>query len=94
MDKSRTNAQNPAEDAVYTHDLAAEILEMVEDVLDEYDITVPSPEDDERGEDNGARLYGSVYSNLADSIEAVLIDVFQRARDGAKLVSDEFSGDF
>ena len=47
--------------AIFTHDEAMQILELFEDVLEEHDITIPSPEDDDREEDNTARLYGSVY---------------------------------
>ena len=44
---------------VYTHDIAARIVENFENVLDEQDITLTSPEDDEKEPDNAARLYGS-----------------------------------
>lgn len=33
---------------IYTHDEAALIIEKFEDVLSQYDIHIPSPEDDER----------------------------------------------
>lgn len=51
---------------------ARDIVDIFEDVLDEYDITVPSPEDDDREEDNAARLYGSVYWSLVDAAEEYL----------------------
>lgn len=77
---------------IYTHDLAAEIMERFEDVLERYDITVPSPEDDEKDADNGARLYGSVYSELADDIETILIEMAEDVKRGCDVVTDEFSG--
>lgn len=49
------------DNAIFTHDEAARIVELFEDVLDEHGIKVPSPEDDERDPDNEAKLYGSVF---------------------------------
>lgn len=77
---------------IYTHDEAAMILELFEEVLDRYDITVPSDEDDERDPDNSARLYGSTYSDLLDEIEGALISMLNRRREGADVVEWEFSG--
>ena len=51
---------------IYIRNETADILEMFDDVLVDNGIKVPSPEDDERGEDNGAALYGSVYYDLYD----------------------------
>jgi hypothetical protein len=79
---------------IFSQDIAAEIVELFEKVLDRYDIVVPSPEDDERGEDNGARLYGSVYSDLLDSVEDVLLDTLNQYTPGTKVVPGEFSGTY
>lgn len=57
----------PQSGTIYTRDEAMLIVEMFEDVLDTYNIKVPSPEDDEREPDNEAKLYGSVYSDLLDA---------------------------
>ena len=54
---------------IYTHDEAMLIVEMFEDVLSKYNISIPSDEDDEREEDNMVGLYGSTYSDLFDSVE-------------------------
>ena len=43
---------------IYTHDETMLILDMFEDVLSRYDISVPSDEDDEREEGNMVGLYG------------------------------------
>lgn len=75
---------------IYTHDEASMIVEMFEDVLDKYNIKVPSPEDDEREPDNEAKLYGSVYSNLLDGVEAILIELLGKNR--MTVVEYEFSG--
>lgn len=81
-----------SERKIYTHDEAAHIVEMFEDVLDEYGIKVPSPEDDEREPDNEAKLYGSVYSGLLDTVESNIIDLLARYSHGASVVEYEFSG--
>lgn len=60
---------------IYTMNTAVDILEKFDDVLCENGIKVRSPEDDERGEDNTAALYGSVYSDLLDYVEMKLIDI-------------------
>lgn len=58
---------------IYTRDEAMVIVELFENVLDKYDITIPSDEDDERDPDNTARLYGSTYYGLVDAVENALI---------------------
>lgn len=79
--------------SIYTHDEAAQIVELFETVLCEHGIRVPSPEDDERDPDNQAALYGSVYSDLLDEVEERLIDLLDRQRDSInKVVMNEFSG--
>lgn len=64
---------------IYTRNEAAQIVELFENVLNDYDITVPSPEDDDREPDNKAALYGSVYFDLLDDIENYLIDMLNRS---------------
>ena len=77
---------------IYTHDEAALIIEKFEDVLSQYDIHIPSPEDDERDEDNMVGLYGSSYSELLDSIEEQICSILSRCKDGEKIIENEFSG--
>jgi len=79
---------------IYTHDEAARILELFENVLMENGISVPSPEDDERDDDDRLGLYGSTYSDLLDSVEEILIGVCGDAASGSEVVSHEFSGTF
>lgn len=79
-------------DAIYTRDEAVLIVEMFESVLDTYNIKVPSPEDDEREPDNEAKLYGSVYSDLLDNVEASLIELLEKHDEDTEIVTDEFSG--
>lgn len=72
---------------IFTMPEAAAIVELFEDVLDRYGITVPSPEDDERGEDNDAKLYGTVYGDLVSRVESYLIDILNRNVPGTEIVS-------
>lgn len=81
-----------AEDKIFTHDEATLIVEQFENVLDAYGIKVPSPEDDEREPDNEAKLYGTVYSELLDEVEARVIDLLNRAKGNAAIVAYEYSG--
>lgn len=78
--------------SIYTHDEAARIVEKFEDVLAEYGISVPSPEDDEREEENMVGLYGSTYGCLLDDVEEMLIDILDRKKSGENVVSGVFSG--
>ena len=77
---------------IYTHDEAALIVEEFENVLEKYGIKLPSPEDDEREENNEAPLYGSTYSDLLDSVEGTLIDLLERHSVGTPIVQYTFSG--
>lgn len=80
------------EGKIYTHDEAMLIVEMFEDVLSAYDISVPSPEDDEREPDNMVGLYGSTYSDLLDSVEDKLIEILDKHKGDCEIVQGEFSG--
>ena len=77
---------------IYTHDEAMLIVEMFEDVLSKYNISIPSDEDDEREEDNMVRLYGSTYSDLFDSVEENICSMLARCKRGEKIIENEFSG--
>lgn len=58
---------------VAVRDAAGDILEMVESVLDRYDIRVP--DEDQTLDENNACLYGMTYSLLMDSIVSVVADI-------------------
>lgn len=80
---------------VYTHDIAAQIVENFENVLDEQDITLTSPEDDEKEPDNAACLYGSTYCSLLDVTEAIIIQTLEQVGvSHDKYITDQFSGNF
>lgn len=75
---------------IYSHDEAARILDMFDEVLSRYNICVPSPEDDDRDEDNMIGLYGSTYSDLLDKVEEQL-NALLSVRD-AEVIPHLFSG--
>lgn len=77
---------------IYTHDEAALIVEKFENILAQNDIHIPSPEDDERDEDDMVGLYGSTYSDLLDSIEEQLCSLLSRCKSGEEITQNEFSG--
>lgn len=64
--------------AIFTHDEAANIVELFEETLSAFKVVLPSPEDDEKDPCNSAPLYGSTYSNLLDNVEEILIALLER----------------
>ena len=66
--------------AINTRVIAADIVEMFDDLLTAHGIKVPSEEDDERGADNDAALYGMVYWNLLDDVERIVANAANRAK--------------
>lgn len=77
---------------IFTHDEAMLIIEMFEDVLNKYGIIVPSPEDDNKEDDNETALYGSTYSDLLDGVEEKLIEMLRNHKPDTEVVEYEFSG--
>lgn len=71
---------------IYTHNIATEIVELFEDVLDANGIKIPSPDDDQRDEDNEACLFGETYSVLLDNTETILIKMLEAQVNGAEIV--------
>ena len=76
--KKEESEEESGESVIYTHDEAAAIIEIFEDFLDERNLMIASPEDGEKDPENEARLYGSVYSDLLDTTEELLIDMLER----------------
>ena len=86
---------------IYTRDEAARIVEMFENILVEHEISVPSPEDDDRDPDDNLGLYGSVYSDLFDEVESALVRIIIRRgphgdhiKDLSDVITGEFSGNY
>ena len=74
---------------INVRDEATSIVSLFEDLLDKYDIRVPSDEDFER-EPDATGLYGTQYYELLDEIEYRIADLLTAVRHGAKIVSDFF----
>lgn len=85
-------ADNAEKNTIYTRDEAMLIIEMFEDILCASNIKVPSPEDNDRGADNDAALYGSTYYALLDDVEANLVELLERHKPDTEIVQDELSG--
>ena len=79
---------------INTHDEATRIVECLDEILRQYGIRVPSPEDDEREEENDVALYGSVYGEILDEAEGSLISLLFRVKLGEEFESYEYSGNY
>jgi hypothetical protein len=77
---------------IYTHDEAMRIVELFEDVLSQYNISIPSPEDDDRDPEDIIGLYGSTYGDLLDDVEARIIDILGTHDADTEVISYVFSG--
>ena len=75
---------------IYAHNIAAAIVDEFEEVLDEYDITVP--DESREGNDDEARLYGDVYDKLLTNVEIRIVAALRACRDDdeVELVYDVF----
>jgi hypothetical protein len=75
---------------IYTRDIAAEIVGLFEEVLSRYNISVPSPEDDDRDPDDMIGLYGSTYYDLLDTVECMIAELLKEHKPTDQIVMDEF----
>lgn len=75
---------------IYTRNEAENIVEMFEDILTENGIRVPSPDDEQRDEDNDAALYGQTYWDLLDRVESRLVYMLKRHSVNADIVTGVF----
>ena len=74
-------------------DIAADLVEEFESILDARDITVPSPEDDEKDPDNEARLYGSTFWDLVDRFDNNIAAVVNDTQIGKEADVDSATSD-
>jgi len=71
---------------IYTHNIATDIVECFEDLLEEKDITIP---DDDREENEGeARIYGMIFANLLSDVESIIVQLLKDVN--VDYVSDEY----
>lgn len=75
---------------IYTQTVATNIVELFDDILERYNIRVPSDEDDER-EPDAVGLYGTTYFQLLDDVEAVLIPILQSVTPNTEIVIGIYS---
>ena len=78
---------------IYIEDEAAAIVELFDDLLVDNGIKVPSPDDDDRDEDNESALYGETYYMLTEKIGERIFKIIDRAKNGAEVIEWELSGD-
>ena len=72
---------------IYTQAEACLIVEIFEDLLEKYGITIPSVDRDERDDpETTARLYGMDYFDMVSQVESRLIDILEKKSQGAKIV--------
>lgn len=66
---------------LYTHDVAAAILERFEDLLDDKNIRIPCSDMDEESDrgidENDAAIYGTEYGDLLDGVESDIIEAVE-----------------
>lgn len=86
-----SESDDESEDVLYTRSIAANILDMVEDVLNRFHIKVPSPEDDERDVEDDAGLYGTTYYDLLDKVESYIYSIVEKcSRIKCKVVPNKY----
>lgn len=75
---------------INTHEVAANIVDEFEELLDVHDITLPDKWR-EGGEDE-ARIYGATYDALLENVEAKVIDAIHTVTDEeeVEIISDKF----
>ena len=61
---------------VYTKEVAKDILEPFEDLLEENNISIP--DEYREGDDYEARLYGATYDDLLTKVECMIIELMER----------------
>ena len=60
---------------IYTKEVATEIIDTFENLLDEHNITIP--DEDRTGDDGEARIYGMTFAKLLDKVECLVIDLME-----------------
>lgn len=78
---------------IYTHDMAAQILNLFEDLLSEHDIEIPVPEYEKEERENtedAACLSGTPYGDLLDATEEIIQNYLRQAN--VNFIPDVFSG--
>ena len=74
---------------IFTREVATDIVELFEDLLDKYDIDIPDEDREGYGDDNQARLFGGTYYELVEDVERMIIELMERT--GTNYKANEFN---
>lgn len=77
--------------AIYTYDEAERIIEVFDDILCQYNIFVPSPEDTDEFNNKVVGFHGSIYKDLLNKVEENLVDVLKRHKTDTDVIINQFS---
>lgn len=61
---------------IYTKEVATDIINTFEDLLDEKNISIP--DDDREGDEGEARIYGMTFADLLEKVECMVIELMER----------------
>lgn len=67
--------------------VSADICDTLEDLLERYDITIPS--EDRTGDESEARIYGTTYSELEDNITWILRNLCKRIKEYPEVIINQ-----
>lgn len=73
---------------IHTHNIAANLVDLFEEVLDEHDITIP--DEAREGNEDEARIYGKVYDDLLYKTEISLVATISCIDGNYEIVPDVF----
>lgn len=74
---------------VYTREVAKDIVELFEDLLDKYDIDIPDEDREGYGSDDQARLFGTTWDTLVTDVECMIIELMERT--GTDYKADKYN---
>ena len=60
---------------IYTQEVATDIINAFEDLLDEHDISIP--DEDRTGDEGEARIYGITFAELLGKVECMVIELME-----------------
>ena len=75
---------------IYTRNIAAEIIEEFENILDKHNICIPDKE--RTGDENKSCLFGNTYSDLIDNVEYHIKETLKKIKEhpDSEIVTDIF----
>ena len=74
---------------IYTLEIARDIVELFEDLLDKHGIMIP--DGDREGLEGEACLYGTTYWDLLGDVESILVDAMVEIVTETPIVSGEWA---